>query len=131
MDDARRLIAAAKIQRWDVVKWVITAVFALTTAEIAIGRSRSVFVLLSALMAALGVALVWHYNRRATGARKALLEYKTFLEERVAGLPRPAGKRDLQTLVTYDYEELLMFNLCMISAVILPIMVALADFGSS
>jgi hypothetical protein len=36
LDDYRRLIAAGKTQRWDVIKWAVTINMALTAASIAL-----------------------------------------------------------------------------------------------
>ena len=36
LDDQRRLIAAGKVQRWDVIKWAVTVNVALATAAAAI-----------------------------------------------------------------------------------------------
>ena len=38
LEDCRRLIAAGKVQRWDVVKWGVTVNVALATAVAAVRR---------------------------------------------------------------------------------------------
>ena len=81
LDDQRRLIAAGKVQRWDVVKWGVTVNVGLATAAAAIPFKGAfnlfglavpfslIPFLLAVLVAFTSWLLVLHYNRRATGAR--------------------------------------------------------------
>src|SRR5262245_21877900 len=71
--DNQRLIAAGKVQRWEVLKWVTTVNIALATASAVISREGTVlvwqFFLATVVMAVVGLLLLWHYNNRITGAR--------------------------------------------------------------
>ena len=67
LEGSQRVVAAGKVQRWEVVKWAVTANFALATASVAL-RTGGLFFLFSVLVAMAGGALVYHYNRRMTGA---------------------------------------------------------------
>jgi len=81
LDDQRRLIAAGKVQRWDVVKWGVTVNVALATATAAIPFEGAFDLLglampfslipfgLAVVVALISWRLVLHYNRRTTGAR--------------------------------------------------------------
>jgi hypothetical protein len=70
MDDCRRQIAAGKVQRWDVVKWGVAVNTALATV-IAVLKQPTIAPFLFALAVALvSQLLVWHYNKRMTGARE-------------------------------------------------------------
>jgi hypothetical protein len=71
LDDCRRLIAAGKVQRWDVVKWGVTVNIALAVAAAtqALRPDYSLFWLAVAVSFASWL-LVWHYNKRMSGARK-------------------------------------------------------------
>jgi len=69
LQDQQRLIAAGRVQRWDVVKWVAAVNLGLATASIVIGKSTGLFFLFSMLVAAAGAYFVYHYNQRTTGAR--------------------------------------------------------------
>jgi len=74
LDDCRRLIAAGKVQRWDVVKWGVTVNVALATAAAAI-QFKGAFSLIPFVLAGLAAFVSWvlvlHYNRRITGAASA------------------------------------------------------------
>jgi len=94
LDDCRRLIAAGKVQRWDVVKWGVTVNVALATATAAIPFEGAfdLFGLavpfsfipfgLAVVVAFVSWLLVSHYNRRTTGARSIRIR-------RFGGLSRP------------------------------------------
>src|SRR5215831_12939814 len=81
LDDQRRLIAAGKVQRWDVVKWGVTINVALAAATAAIPFEGAFDLLgsavpfslipfgLAVVVALVSRRLVLHYNRRTTGAR--------------------------------------------------------------
>jgi hypothetical protein len=72
LDDQRRLIAAGKVQRWDVVKWGVTINVALAAATAAIpfeGAFDLFPFVLAVLVALVSWLLVLHCNRRTTGAR--------------------------------------------------------------
>ena len=71
LDDCRRLIAAGKVQRWDVVKWGVAVNVGLATAAAIPFEGAFSFVPfgLAVLVAVVSWLLVLHYNRRTTGAR--------------------------------------------------------------
>jgi hypothetical protein len=70
LDDCRRLIAAGKLQRWDVVKWSVTVNLALAAVSIShVGATIPLFILAAAVSLGGGL-LAWHYNSRMTGARQ-------------------------------------------------------------
>ena len=41
LDDGRKIIAAGKAQRWDVIKWAVTINIALATASIALSKNTN------------------------------------------------------------------------------------------
>jgi hypothetical protein len=72
LDDCRRLIAAGKVQRWDVVKWGVTVNVALATAAALIKSNvafSSILFAIAVLVAIVSWQLVSHYNIRVTRAR--------------------------------------------------------------
>src|SRR6266436_3728035 len=71
LDDCRKLIAAGKVQRWDVFKWGVAVNIALATvaATPALRQNFSLFWLAVAVAIA-SVLLVGHYNKRMSGARE-------------------------------------------------------------
>src|SRR5437899_1897307 len=68
LDDHRRIIAAGKAQRWDVVKWAVTVNVGIATASLAL-QHPVVFLSFSLLVATIGIVLIFHYTQRMTGAR--------------------------------------------------------------
>ena len=46
LDDCRKLIAAGKVQRWEVVKWGVAVNVGLATAAAALGRNIPLHVIL-------------------------------------------------------------------------------------
>ena len=73
--DSQHIIAAGKMQRWEVLKWAVTVNLALATAG-AVSRSSGWtlfgFFLFCVLVSAISAYLLNHYNRRITGARETL-----------------------------------------------------------
>ena len=70
LQDQQRLIAAGKVQQWDVAKWTTAVNLALATASVGIGTSGAgiMIVVFTVLVALGGGALAYHYHRRITGA---------------------------------------------------------------
>jgi hypothetical protein len=66
LDDNRKLIAAGKIQRWDVVKWGFTVNVALATVAAAFRTHYRAYFGLAVAVAIASCYLVLHYNRRMT-----------------------------------------------------------------
>src|SRR5580693_7179020 len=88
LQDCQRLIAAGKVQRWDVVKWAVVTNLALATASVGLRpmHAGSLFFIFSLLVAVAGGGLVYHYNRRMTGARANADRVKTYLVDNKVNL---------------------------------------------
>jgi hypothetical protein len=123
LDDYRAVIAAGKVQRWDVVKWAVALNLGLTTAAVALNGSQPLFFVLSVGVAFVAVCLVFHYNRRMTGARQSA----TKLFDKVAEdcLDVREVEKDprqyTQKLFFYDRQELVFF-VVIIAASLVPIL---------
>ena len=101
LDDCRRLIAAGKVQRWDVVKWGVTVNTALATFA---ASAHSIAPFLFALAVALaGQLLVWHYNKRMTGARNTATTLTNRLREFDIGYNNITGAKAPETNRFWDY----------------------------
>ncbi len=81
-EDNRKLIAAGKLQKWDVIKWAVTVNVALATAFIALlqhpGIGKLWYCALAGLVAFVAFALMLHYNDRLMNTRndaKATYDY--------------------------------------------------------
>jgi hypothetical protein len=116
LDDCRRLIAAGKVQRWDVVKWGVTVNVALATAAAVIEFNvafSSISFGIAVLVAFVSWQLVSHYNVRVTGARNTSIrlvvqmkgkgiDYNSITDTNVAS--------DYSNGLDYDKEELRRFK---------------------
>lgn len=114
LEDCRRLIAANKVQRWDVVKWGVSVNLALAVAAAtpALVEIQIYLLFLSCGVAAASWLLVLHYNGRATGARKNAVTIIEWLKEKkidydsIIGLSTSA---EYSSGVNYDRQELRLF----------------------
>ena len=122
----QRLIAAGKVQRWDVVKWATVVNLALATASVTIGTGGGLFFLFAVLVAAAGGGLVYHYNKRMTGARRGSDQVTAYFHEAGIDLSKiiPVEEaRGDRTPGMYDAEELYIFGY-IIGGSILPAFLA-------
>lgn len=129
LDDCRRLIAAGKVQRWDVVKWGVAFNIGLGTVAVAWGHHVSLFWLGVAVSIA-SLLLVGHYNKRITGAR----ETATILTDRLKwfGINYDAIAHAKRTKAIsysageyYDWRELLIFSAILVVSPFLVLVVRL------
>jgi hypothetical protein len=126
--DQQRLIAAGKVQRWDVVKWTIAVNLALATASVGIGTAGAgiIIVVFTVLVALGGWVLVRHYNRQVTGARRDADKIVAYFRDDGIDLSKiipVAQDRTDRPPEMYDAEELYMFG-SIIALSILPALLA-------
>jgi hypothetical protein len=126
LQDQQRLIAAGKVQQWDAVKWTTVVNLALATASVSIGTSGAgiAIVAFTVLVALGGGALVYHYNRRITGARRGLDQVTAYFREAGLDLSKIIPVQEAlgdRTTAMYDAEELSIFG----SIIVLSILPAL------
>jgi hypothetical protein len=109
-DDRRALIAAGKIQRWEVMKWVVTANFTLGAVSAATRQFHLLFTVFAGLIVVIGLALLWHHNLRITQYRQSLASVNTFIRENVIDL-NMIGKTvfDRAKDVNHDDREMYLF----------------------
>ena len=123
--DKQSLIAAGKVQRWEVVKWSVTVNVALATASTFVG-ARWAIVLICFAVAALGVFLLHHYNQRMTGARRMAKNVIDKLRENNIDVDSWGGEPPYQTeLESYDKDELRLFVWIVCGSVVPAILVSL------
>jgi len=128
LQDQQRLIAAGKVQRWDVVKWTIAVNLALATASVGIGTAGAgiIIVVFTVLVALGGWVLVHHYNRRITGARRDADKIVAYFRDDGIDLSKiipVAQDRADRPPEMYDAEELSIFG-SIIALSILPALLA-------
>jgi hypothetical protein len=128
LQDQQRLIAAGKVQRWDVVKWSVTVNLGLAVASVGIAKGAGGLFFLFAILVAAGAGLVYHYNKGMTGARRDADRVTAYLKDSGSDLSKilpvelPEQVR-ARTPAMYDAEELYIFC-CIISGSILPALFA-------
>jgi hypothetical protein len=125
-DDRRALIAAGKIQRWEVMKWAVTANFTLGAVSAATHQFHLLFIIFAAVIAAIGLALLWHYNLRITQYRHSLASVNTYIRENVIDL-NAVGKTvfDRTKDVSHDDREMYLFYGATILSVFPTLLVSL------
>jgi hypothetical protein len=135
LKDQQKLIAAGKVQRWDVVKWTMAINLALATASISIGKVAWAFFVFSLLVAAAGGYLLYHYNKRMTGARSDAGKFTSYLREggvdlKLVPIPKPIQglSGEDRTPSMHDSEEIHIFGY-IIGCSILPSFLAWAVVG--
>jgi hypothetical protein len=131
LDDCRRLIAAGKVQRWDVVKWGVAVNVGLATAAAAIpfeGAFSFVPFGLAVLVAVVSWLLVLHYNRRVTGARDTATHLVDQIEKKGINYGSIVGTNvafDYSKGSEYDSQELNLFMAILFLSVLLPLLPAI------
>jgi hypothetical protein len=127
LQDQQRLIAAGKVQRWDVVKWTVAFNLALATASVSIGTAGAgiIIVVFTVLVALGGWVLVRHYNRRVTGARRDADKIVAYFRDAGIDLSKiiPVAQNGADPPEMYDTEELYIFG-SIIALSILPALLA-------
>src|SRR6516164_5726098 len=128
LDDCRRLIAAGKVQRWDVVKWGVAVNLGLATAAAAIpfeGAFDLFPFVLAVLVALVSWLLVLHYNRRTTGARNTATHLVCQMKKKgidYDGIVGTNTASDYSTGFEYDKPELNLFTVILFGSVFLPLL---------
>jgi len=110
-DDRRNLLAAGKIQRWELVKWAVTANVALGAASGSIREMQGMFLAYAVLIAVMALILLWHYNQRMTLVRKSLANVNTFIRNNIIDLNVIGlSKFDEPKPETHDDREMYLFG---------------------
>jgi len=122
LDDHRRLIAAGKTQRWDIVKWAVTVNIALAGASVTLkhqdGNATWLFLSLTLGVVALCGWLMAEITRRMTAARNDSRTPEKFLLERGISIAKVTGKASPEKYKwTYDEEELLIYGSILVASI--------------
>jgi hypothetical protein len=126
LEDQRRLIAAGKAQRWDVVKWGVSINLALATVAAVAGSKPDGKAIVSVSMVLFALAwvivgvcflLIWHYNRRMLFARQTAVTIVNYFKQDNIDY-NALFKIDLQGEYSkgwrFDKEELIVFIIILI-----------------
>ena len=121
IDDHRRLIAAGKTHRWDIVKWDVTINVALAAASITFrhssGNAPGLFLWLALGVVILSIALLWEITRRMTAARNDSIVPLRFLSAHgvdVAGIVGSEPPKEYR--LNYDKQELRIYVLILFAS---------------
>jgi hypothetical protein len=114
IDDHRRLVAAGKMHRWDMVKWAVTVNLALAGASVTLrqqdGNVKGLFCLLAFGVFILSILLMWEITRRMTAARNDSLMPEKFLIKHNVDIRAITGKDSPEEYkLSYDKQELRMY----------------------
>lgn len=127
LEDGRRLIAAGKLQRWDVFKWTVSINAALASAAAVLRPAAGWILLVSFIMSIIGLSLIWHYNRRITGSRETIARIGDYLDQNVFDMSAVTGReRLLRKPSDYDREELVLFGVGVALSLLPSLLVATA-----
>jgi len=109
--ESHALIAASRLQRWDVTKWGVTVNLALATASASVTSSRGLLTFFCLLVALLGIGLIHYYNGRIAVAREASRASLGFISRGGVDLKAITGTdQDVAAVVTYDLQALFVFG---------------------
>jgi hypothetical protein len=110
-DDIRALIAAGKVQRWEVLKWAATLNIALAAAAAGFKRSPAAFFMFAVVIAGFGIGLIFYYNLRMTRTRARLPLMHQFIRDNVIDLKETVGlEYGMVKGTDYDTEEMHLFT---------------------
>jgi hypothetical protein len=121
LDDDRKLIAAGKSQRWDVIKWGVTINVALATAAIALHEHESAakwLFWLAVIVAAIACGLMLHYNNRMKNTRNDSVAPEEYLAHNGVDLDAITGRKSERVSWLYDREELALFTVILLVSVV-------------
>jgi len=121
IDDHRRLIAAGKTHRWDIVKWAVTVNVALAAASIALkqqhANAEGLFFLLAFCVVVLSLLLMWEITRRITATRNAgLAPEKYLIEHGIDVFAITKEEPPEKYRLNYDKEELRIYALILVAS---------------
>jgi len=122
LDDHRRLIAAGKTHRWDIVKWAVTVNMALAGASVTLKHqdenATGLFFFLTLGVVTLCGWLMAEITRRMTAARNDTLAPLKYLSERGINSGNVTGKAPPERYKwTYDEEELLIYGSILVASI--------------
>jgi hypothetical protein len=120
--DRQRLIAAGKLQRWDVVKWTATINVALAAAALGF-KAREThagyeFFVSAAIVAAAGWGLMLYYNLRLKRSRDHSLITERYLDKNGIDYSVISGGPPTVAGFCYDREELIVFSLFQLLSIV-------------
>lgn len=96
LEDGRRLIAANKVQRWEVFKWAIAVNLTLASASVLIKKSPSLFVLGAVGTALIAFVFIEHYHGLIERSRVVVFKLGKYLDRAVFDVSQITDRGPLQ-----------------------------------
>lgn len=128
LQDSQRLIAAGKIQRWEIVKWAVALNIGLAAVSLVDVVGPAAFILCVGV-AIVSIFLIFHYNRRMTGARKSSKHLDEKLSKEVISIQQLTGEGPYSDdLRNYDCLELCMFPAIVVFSILPSYLVWVLNF---
>jgi hypothetical protein len=130
LEDSRALIAALKIQRWEVLKWTVTVNATLAAAATALKDKTLTFLILAGFIAIIGIVLIAYYNFRATKIRDRHRRTVCYLRRELFDVNRWIGINvGIAKTTTYDWQELVIFGFAILLSIAPLVLIYLANRG--
>jgi hypothetical protein len=123
LDDHRRLIAAGKTHRWDIVKWAVTVNIALAGASVTLKHqdenATGLFFFLTLGVVVLCGWLLAEITRRMTAARNDSLEPEKYLSQHGIDVAKVTGKASPEPYeMNYDKQEARRYSLILLASAV-------------
>jgi uncharacterized membrane protein len=126
LEDHRKLIAAGKSQRWDVIKWSVTVNVALATALLALVKEHPYagkwLFGLAVVVAVIAFLLILHYNNRLRNIRNDANVTSQYMSDNGINLHAITGKELTTATWLYDKQELVFFTVILFAST-LPVLI--------
>ena len=112
LQDHQRLIAAGKVQRWEVLKWAVSVNLALAAAGVATSAPRWALFVFSVLVAGGAITLLLYYDNRITRVKQSADQLTSLLENAYPATKQfvqryPSGHKEIEN---YDRKEMERFS---------------------
>ena len=119
LEDCRKVIAALKLQRWEVVKWTIATNFGLATASAFTGQFPVLALLIAVVVAFTGMGIMVHLFWRLTNTRNDTRHIDLYLEAHGVPELRAIHRKfpEQEYNVSYEWQELVFFLVVIVTSV--------------
>jgi len=110
LDDYRGVVAAGKVQRWDVLKWAVAVNLGFATASVVWDQKAPwLFFALTLAVVTAGIGLIFYYTLRMTRTRELMAKLADKLAEDCLDVRKVEKEQRDPKSFCYDKEELILF----------------------
>jgi hypothetical protein len=118
LDDTRKLIAALKLQRWDLLKWTVSVNVGLATASALFQKAPGQVLVFACIVDMLSLCMMLHYFCRLTNTRNDGVRTDRYLIRNGVRLPTVTGIRPKRYTLDYEWQELSLFTIVIFASVV-------------